>query len=60
MLMHLAGQLDQNEYQFPGVLITRDFLLENEIANMDDLRSKMPALSLTEVMAADWIPVVTF
>lgn len=60
MLMHLAGQLDENEYQFPGVLITRDFLLENEIANMNDLRSKMPALSLTEVMAADWIPVVTF
>ena len=60
MFLHLAGQLDENEYQFPGVLITRDFLLENSIANMDDLRSKLPALSLTEVMAADWIPVVTF
>lgn len=60
MFLHLAGQLDKNEYQFPGVLITRDFLLENSIANMDDLRSKLPALSLTEVMAADWIPVVTF
>ena len=60
MFLHLAGELDENEYQFPGVLITQDFLLENSIANMDDLRSKVPALSLTEVMAADWIPVVTF
>jgi simple sugar transport system substrate-binding protein len=60
MFLHLAGELDENEYQFPGVLITRDFLLENNIANMDDLRSSLPALSLTEVMAADWIPVVTF
>jgi|TARA_B110000977_G_scaffold144004_1_gene182799 simple sugar transport system substrate-binding protein len=60
MFLHLAGELDENEYQFPGVLITQDFLLENSIANMDDLRSKLPALSLTEVMAADWIPVVTF
>ena len=60
MFLHLAGELSENEYQFPGVLITQDFLLENSIANMDDLRSKLPALSLTEVMAADWIPVVTF
>jgi simple sugar transport system substrate-binding protein len=60
MLLHLAGQLSENEYQFPGVLITRDFLLENSIGNMDDLRAKLPALSLTEVMAAEWIPVVTF
>ncbi|MDA8927436.1 substrate-binding domain-containing protein [Aquiluna sp.] len=60
MFLHLAGELSENEYQFPGVLITQDFLLENSIANMDDLRSNLPALSLTEVMAADWIPVVTF
>ncbi|MDE0868549.1 MAG: substrate-binding domain-containing protein [Aquiluna sp.] len=60
VFLHLAGELSENEYQFPGVLITQDFLLENSIANMDDLRSKLPALSLTEVMAADWIPVVTF
>jgi len=60
MLLHLAGELSENEYQFPGVLVTRDFLLENNIGNMDDLRAKLDALSLSEVMAANWIPVVKF
>jgi simple sugar transport system substrate-binding protein len=60
MLLHLAGELDENEYQFPGVLVTQDFLKDNGVANMDDLRSVLPALGLSEVMAADWIPVVTF
>ena len=60
MLLHLAGELDENEYQFPGVLVTQDFLKDNGVANMDDLRSALPALGLSEVMAADWIPVVTF
>jgi simple sugar transport system substrate-binding protein len=60
MLLHLAGLLDMNEYQFPGVLITQDFLVSNNIANMDELRAALPELNLTSVMAADWIPVVSF
>ena len=60
MALHLAGELDENEYQFPGALITQDFLLENNIANMDDLRANLPELGITDVMAADWIPVVSF
>lgn len=60
MMMHLAGELDDNQYQFPGALITQDFLLENDIANMDDLRANLPELGITDVMSADWIPVVSF
>jgi simple sugar transport system substrate-binding protein len=60
MLLHLAGLLDMNEYQFSGVLITQDFLLDNSITNMDELRAALPALNLTSEMAADWIPVVSF
>lgn len=60
MLRHLAGELDENEYQFPGVLVTQDFLVSNAITNMDELRAALPELNLTEVMAADWIPVVSF
>jgi len=60
MFLHLAGLLDMNEYEFPGVLITQDFLVGNNISNMDELRSSLPELNLTQVMAADWIPVVSF
>ena len=60
MLLHLAGLLDMNQYQFSGVLITQDFLLDNSITNMDELRAALPELNLTEEMAADWIPVVSF
>ena len=34
--------------------------LVNNIANMDDLRANLPELGITDVMAADWIPVVSF
>lgn len=60
MLLHLAGELDENEYQFPGVLVTQDFLLDNSITNMDELRAELAELSLGSTMAADWIPVVSF
>jgi simple sugar transport system substrate-binding protein len=60
MIRHLAGLLDENEYQFPGVLVTQGFLLENSITNMDELRAALPDLNLTSVMAEDWIPAVSF
>lgn len=40
---------------FPGVLVTRSFLLDNRIRNMGDLRAKLPDLNLAEVSSADWI-----
>jgi simple sugar transport system substrate-binding protein len=60
MLLHLAGELAENEYQFPGVLVTQDFLVSNSITNMNDLRASLPELSLGSTMAAEWIPVVSF
>lgn len=60
MLLHMAGELDMNEYQFPGVLITQDFLVDNGISNMEELRSALPELNLTSEMSAEWIPVVSF
>jgi simple sugar transport system substrate-binding protein len=60
MILHLAGELDMNEYQFPGVLITQDFLVENAITNMDELRAALPELNLSTTMGADWIPAVSF
>lgn len=60
MALKLAGQQKGNEVSFPGVLITAKFLKANKIKNMDDLRAKLPALSMSKVSTADWIPSVKF
>lgn len=60
MALELAGELDTKEVVFPGVLVTQDFLLENEIQNMEDLRAALPELDLRTVSAASWITPLTF
>jgi simple sugar transport system substrate-binding protein len=60
MALQLAGQLGKTEVVFPGVLVTQDFLRKEKIANMDELRAKLPELNLTGVVAAPWLPAVTF
>lgn len=60
MALELAGEQDSREVVFPGVLITQDFLLENEIRNMDDLRAALPELDLAHVSSAAWIESLTF
>ncbi len=60
MALELAGQQDSRLVDFPGVLVTQQFLLDNTITNMVDLRSAMPALNLADVQSADWIPSVSF
>ncbi len=60
MALELAGQQGPRLVDFPGVLVTQQFLLDNGITNMVDLRANMPALNLTEVQSADWIPSVSF
>ena len=60
MALELAGQQGPRLVDFPGVLVTQQFLLDNSITNMVDLRANMPALNLTEVQSADWIPSVSF
>jgi simple sugar transport system substrate-binding protein len=56
MALEVAGKLGSKEVVFPGVLVTRSFLLDHQIGNMDDLRAKLPDLNLAEVSSADWIP----
>lgn len=60
MALELAGQQSSRSVDFPGVLVTQQFLLDNGIANMEALRAAMPELNLADVQAADWIPSVSF
>jgi simple sugar transport system substrate-binding protein len=60
LALQLAGQLGSKEVVFPGVLVTQSYLLKEQIKNMDDLRTKLPDLSLADVAAAAWIRPVTF
>ena len=56
--LELAGQLNATSVEFPAVAITQDFLKQNKIENMDQLRKALPALNLSKVSTADWIPNV--
>ena len=60
LFLDMAGQLDTLNVEFPPVLVTQDFLRENNIANMDDLRAAMPELNISGVSSADWLTSVTF
>lgn len=60
MALELAGQQGPRLVDFPGVLVTQQFLLDNSITNMVELRAAMPELNLADVQAADWIPSIEF
>jgi simple sugar transport system substrate-binding protein len=60
LALQLAGQLGSKQVVFPGVLVTQSFLLKEQIKNMDDLRAKLPDLSLADVASAAWMRSVTF
>jgi simple sugar transport system substrate-binding protein len=60
MALQIAGQLNEKQVVFPGVLVTQAFLLQEQIKNMDDLRAKLPDLNLTSTASAPWIKSVTF
>jgi simple sugar transport system substrate-binding protein len=60
MAQEMAGTLGTKTVVFPGVLVTQQFLLDNKITNMDELRAAMPELNLTSEVSADWIPPVSF
>jgi simple sugar transport system substrate-binding protein len=57
--LELAGQLGKTKVAFPGVAITRQFLLDHKIKNMDQLRAAIPALNLGDISTANWMPVVS-
>ena len=60
MALELAGQHEARSVDFPGVLVTQQFLVDNSITNMEDLRAALPELNLTDVNSADWIPSLEF
>lgn len=60
LALHMAGELAETKVEFPPILITADFLRENDVNNMEDLRAAEPALNISDVSSADWIPAVTF
>lgn len=59
LALSLAGELDETEVQFPAITVTRDFLIENDINNVADLRAAEPSLLLDDVVVADWLPAVS-
>ncbi|WP_409330286.1 substrate-binding domain-containing protein [Trujillonella humicola] len=54
--LELAGQLEEDEIQFPAVTVTQDFLRENDITTVAQLVEQEPALRLDDVAVADWLP----
>ena len=59
LALSLAGELDETSVQFPAVTVTRDFLIENGITNVAQLREAEPSLLLSDVVVADWLPAVS-
>lgn len=60
LFLHMADELETTTVDFPPILVTQDFLRENDIKNMDDLRAAEPSLNISDVSSAEWIPAVTF
>lgn len=59
LALSLAGELDETEVQFPAVTVTQEFLRENKITNVAELRAAKPSLLLDDVVVADWLPAVS-
>jgi simple sugar transport system substrate-binding protein len=50
-----ANELTETQIKIPSTLITQEFLLENDVANLEGLDSAMPELTLPYFMQACWI-----
>jgi len=59
LALSLAGQLEGTSVQFPAVPVTQQFLRDQKITNMDQLRTAEPKLDLHEVSTAPWLRAVT-
>lgn len=53
----LKGEEVANQVTVPPVLITQDMLNKQNIKNMDDLVSKIPSFSSSNVLVSDWMPM---
>nr|NLD41297.1 sugar ABC transporter substrate-binding protein [Actinomycetales bacterium] len=60
LFLLMADELDTLNVEFPPVLVTQDFLRDNGIQNMDDLRANMVELNISDVSSSEWLPSVTF
>ncbi|MCC5949912.1 MAG: substrate-binding domain-containing protein [Nitriliruptoraceae bacterium] len=60
LALHMAGELGESLVEIPPILITQDFLRDNGITNMDELRAQAPELSIGDVSSADWIESAQF
>ncbi|WP_210480670.1 substrate-binding domain-containing protein [Naasia sp. SYSU D00948] len=59
LALSLAGELEEESVQFPAVTITQEFLLDEGITNVTELREAEPDLLLDDVVTADWLPAVS-
>jgi len=59
LALKLAGQLDETDVQFPAIVITQDFLADNDVDNVASLREAEPSLTLDTTVIADWLPATS-
>jgi simple sugar transport system substrate-binding protein len=59
LALSLAGELDETDVQFPAKTITQEFLAENSVTNVSQLREAEPSLELSDTLTADWLPAVS-
>ncbi|MGI4857050.1 MAG: substrate-binding domain-containing protein, partial [Janthinobacterium lividum] len=52
----LAGQDPGHQITVKPTLVTRDFLVKNNIANLADLEARLPAFAHSDAARAPWIP----
>jgi simple sugar transport system substrate-binding protein len=59
LALSLAGQLKETDVEFPAITITQQFLADNKVTNVSQLRDAQPSLKLDDVVTADWLPAVS-
>lgn len=58
MALKLAGETPPHELLIPPTLITQEFLREEGIKNMNQLREALPDLNTKDVSTAPWMPEI--
>ncbi|GAA2245723.1 substrate-binding domain-containing protein [Herbiconiux moechotypicola] len=59
LALSLAGELDETDVQFPAKTITQQFLADNSVTNVTELRAAEPSLELSDTLVTDWLPAVS-
>jgi simple sugar transport system substrate-binding protein len=53
--LSLTGELKETNILLPPTLITRQFLLDNDVKTEEELNAKLPEFALEHAVTADWI-----